>query len=243
MRFCDAHCHTHVYTNPKDLIRYCEKSGIEILSVTNDKESYKYCKNKGIPNLAIGIHPDIAPKINEKDLEFIENEIKNDSCHLIGEIGLDYSPKNISSRNRQIEVFKIILEIAEKYRTPVNVHSYRAVKDVIEILDSYKNFHVLLHWFTGSLTELRMAIDRGYLVGVTPSILKSKNVRKIVLNTPIENILTESDSPVNKWTPLDIPKVVAKIAEIKKISMKNVSNAVYNNFIRYTKRKSSYLNE
>lgn len=235
MRFCDAHCHTNVYTNPEELIRHCIKSGIEILSVSNDIESYKYCKSKGIQNLAIGIHPDNASMIGEEDLKFIEDEIKSGNCSLIGEIGLDYSQKNKVSKNRQQEIFRKVLTIANEYGTPVNIHSYRAVKDVLEILDSYENFHVLFHWFTGSLTELKKAVDRGYFLGVTPSVLKSKNVQNIVLNAPIENILTESDSPVNKWTPLDIPKVVEKVAEIKGISIDMVSSKIYDNFIDHFK--------
>lgn len=236
MRFCDAHCHTNAYTNPKELIQHCRNNGIEILSVSNDVESYKYCKSRDIRNLAIGMHPDNASKINEKDLEFITSEIKGGSCSVIGEIGLDYSPRNIHSKDRQKEIFNKVLAIAEKYRTPVNIHSYRAVKDVLETLETYKNFPVLLHWFTGSLTELKMAIDNGYFLGVTPSVSKSKNVQNIVLNTPPENILTESDSPVNEWTPLEIPKVVEKIGEIKGVSIDTVSSKVYDNFANHFKR-------
>ena len=237
MRFCDAHCHTNAYTNPKDLTQYCKNNKIEIISVSNDIESYKYCKRRGIQNLAIGIHPSNVLKITATDLEFIRDEIKRGNCFLIGEIGLDYSPRNRRFKDRQKEIFNKVLTIAEEYGISVNIHSYRAVKDVLEILDSYENFRVLLHWFTGSPTELKNAIDKGYFLGITPSIFKSKTVQNIVLNAPIGNILTESDSPINKWTPLHIPKVVEKIAEIKGLPMDIVSNRIYKNFINYSRGK------
>lgn len=233
MRYCDAHCHTNTYTNPEELISYCSQHKIDIISVSVDIDSYNYCKNRKIKNLAIGIHPTFVNKINENDFEYIENEIKNGFCSMIGEIGLDFGPGNITFRDTQIQVLIRILSIAEKYRIPVNIHSYRAVKEILEILDSYKNFNVLLHWFTGNKTELTTAVDRGYFIGITPSVLKSKNIQNIVLNSPLENLITESDSPINKWTPLDIPKIVEKIAEIKKLSLIDVIDVIYGNYINY----------
>ena len=57
------------------------------------------------------------------------------------------------------------------------------------------NGKVIFHWYSGGITCLRTAIDRGYYFSINHQMIKSNNGRKIINELPINRILIESDAP------------------------------------------------
>lgn len=109
---------------------FCEKD--DIMLSTKFVEKYK--------NLyaCIGYHPEVSNKIVEKDYEFLEEMVKNNpKIVAIGEIGLDYY-WNKDNKDKQREVFCKQLEIAEKLKLPVVIHSRDSINETYEILKNIK---------------------------------------------------------------------------------------------------------
>lgn len=248
MRLIDAHIHlsdSEYSGRINELISDAKENGVVAL-VTNSID-LKTCQNDiklahQYPNLvypALGIHPWNINTLEENEIqetiEFIEKQ--KDVVKAIGEIGLDCKYETIWER--QTQVFDKMLRLAEKLSLPVIIHSRGTTDIIVEMLASYKLKQVLLHWFSHPMSALIKAIDKGYFISEGPPLTYSKGIREVVENTPITNLLTETDGPVTYWKkpykgqltkPSYILNVVNAIAEIKKMSVEDAAAQIANNF-------------
>jgi TatD DNase family protein len=146
----------------------------------------------------IGIHPEFA--ITEDLAKFIEIFNENiSSIEGIGEIGMDptyVDNNNISTYQKQKEVFGMMLDLAEATKKPVSIHSRRSLDDILETLYSYNIEGVLLHWFAGSKKQLERSMDMGLYVSNGPALVYSKEKKILLKNTDRDKILVETDGPV-----------------------------------------------
>ena len=84
---------------------------------------------------------------------------------------------------------------------PVIVHSREATLDTINILKKYKLTGVI-HSFSGSLETAKEYIKMGYLIGINGVItFKNCNLKDVVNNLEVSNIVLETDSPYLTPTP------------------------------------------
>ncbi|MHA1150095.1 MAG: TatD family hydrolase [Promethearchaeota archaeon] len=176
----DTHCHVDQYSNVEEIIREAEEVGVmKIISVSMGAQSQeinlRLAKNFTIIYAALGIHPQEVennPNIEiqlEKITEFILDN-KDNIC-AIGEIGLDhYFVKNKKLYPLQTQIFNQMLQIAQKLKLPVNLHTKGAEKEVFETLPSFKIPYINIHWYSGSEIYLKQGIDRGYYFSITPAI-------------------------------------------------------------------------
>ncbi|QQG39054.1 MAG: TatD family hydrolase [Candidatus Woesearchaeota archaeon] len=238
--------HAHIFKNYFEDIdsvvkRAKEKNIVCVINNGLDKktnrEVLELSKKYKILEVALGIYPTEAFKMSkeeiEEELSFIEEQKNN--IKAIGECGLDlHWDKNEDNFNKQKKVFTQLIELAEKIKKPVIVHSRKAEKEVIEILSSFKA-KINMHCFGGNLKLVRKAVDLGFSFSMPVSIIRSTHFQAIANEVPISNLLTETDSPylnpeVEKNEPAYIYKVIGKIAEIKGIDVKAVDKAIYKNF-------------
>lgn len=237
-RLVDAHLHAgeHIF-DVLDLIR----KGSMILAVNStslsDMDEVAVLKEKVGRGcfIFLGLHP------NEpgQEVEPFMNKL-NEYWQIIdgiGEVGLD--SKNMEEVRIQQFIYQV--RLAEKLGKPVNVHSRGAAGKVLEVLSQYNVKGVLLHWFSGEEDELHNAADRGYFIGFGPPVVYSKRLQRLVASCPLENILTESDSPVRysacfEKMPTDprfVASVIFAISRIKRIPVEEVEEAIERNFLRY----------
>jgi TatD DNase family protein len=176
---------------------------------------------------AVGVHPWNVQTISDEEVEAVvklaEENRNNKALVAIGEVGLD--SKYIQVWERQLKVFDTMLRLAERLDLPVCVHSRGAVEQVVDLLPSYRVKRVLLHWFSGSLSVLDRAVDRGYYVSEGPAVVYSSVIRDIVRRVPLTNLLTETDGPTRYHKPpfnaktttpaTHIPTVATTIADVK----------------------------
>ena len=73
----------------------------------------------------IGIHPHDAAKTDNKTFESLKELAQRQKIVAYGEIGLDFF-RNISSQDKQIEVFGLQLELAKELNLPVIIHDREA---------------------------------------------------------------------------------------------------------------------
>lgn len=211
---------------------FCEKN--DIMLSTKFVEKYK--------NLyaCIGYHPEVSNKIVEKDYEILEETVKNNpKIVAIGEIGLDYHWDK-DNKDKQREVFCKQLEIAEKLKVPVVIHSRDSINETYEILKKYKVSGVI-HCFSGSLEMAKKFISLGFLLGIGGVVtFKNSKLFEVIEKLELTNIVLETDSPYLTPEPnrgktnesSNIPYIAQKIAEIKNISLEKVAKITTENAIR-----------
>jgi TatD DNase family protein len=248
MKLVDAHVHlsdTEYDGHIEELISDAKTTGVAAL-VTNSMD-LKTCQNdvkltRKYPNLvyaALGIHPWNVNVLKEGELEETVSFIREQKSVVkaVGEIGLDYKYETIWER--QMMVFDRMLHLAEELGVPVIIHSRGTTDRIVEMLPSYRLKSVLLHWFSYPMSALLKAIDNGYYITEGPPVTYSKGIREVVENTPLTNLLTETDGPVAYWKPpfngqLTKPSfirdVVAAVAGIKKMQVEDVAQQVAENF-------------
>jgi TatD DNase family protein len=136
-------------------------------------------------------------------------------------------------------VFDKMLHLAEQLNLPVIIHSRGTTDKIVEMLPSYNLKRVLLHWFSHPMETLSKAIDKGYFITEGPPVVYSNGIREVVKQTPITNLLTETDGPVTYWKkpfngqltkPSYIRTVLDAVAEIKNLPVDDVAEQVAKNF-------------
>lgn len=211
---------------------FCEKD--DIMLSTKFVEKYK--------NLyaCIGYHPEVSNKIVEKDYKLLEEMVKNNpKIVAIGEIGLDYHWDK-DNKDKQREVFCKQLEIAEKLKLPVVIHSRDSINETYEILKKYKVSGVI-HCFSGSVEMAKKFISIGFLLGIGGVVtFKNSKLFEVIEKLELTNIVLETDSPYLTPEPnrgktnesSNIPYIAQKIAEIKHIPLEDVAKITTENAIR-----------
>ena len=240
----DTHCHLYseYYSDIDDIVNLAKKSNVNIL-INNGCDSKS---NKEVIDLldkyknmygAIGIHPEEVDNYSLDDIKFIKKNLNNKKIVAIGEIGLDYHYSK-ENKEKQIKLFELQLDIANKYKVPVIIHSRDATEDTINILRKY-NIKGVIHSFSGSLETAKIYIKRGFLLGINGVVtFKNCNLKDILVNIGLNNIILETDSPYLTPVPyrgkqnnpshiLDIAKYISEIfnvslEEVSKITTKNV---------------------
>jgi TatD DNase family protein len=106
----------------------------------------------------------------------------------------------------------------------------------------------IFHWYTGFSSVLREIISEGYLISATPAAEYHDEHRRAIRETPLENLLLETDCPVtygreNKYQsrPTDILRSLKAVAQIKGlaadvIAVRTTENAL--RFFQLTKKSS-----
>lgn len=199
----DFHCHIDLHPNPPDLIRECEKRRIAVLAVTTTPKAWPqnlaWTKNSQFVHAAAGLHPELVG-LRYTEINLLEEAIAE--TRLVGEIGLDGSPEHRNSYSKQKEVFKRSLVSAQTYGGRViSIHSRRAARDVIEAIEEYTDpsrVLCILHWFSGSLAELRRAAELGCYFSVNAAMLCHEGGLRLVQSIPKDRLLSETDSPFTK---------------------------------------------
>ena len=239
MKYVDSHCHLYKF-NEIEIKRIIKDKDIIILSVSEDLESS--LKNIVLSQLneniipAIGIHPWNIEKVNENTFKIIEDIIKDNKVKILGEIGLDkkFKPETFE---KQKEIFEKFLNLAIEYDLNLNLHTPNASNDVFDLLIKYDIKKAYFHWYSGDEKLLEEIIDKRYFIGINVATIVNEKYKKYIEIANIENIITESDGPYNyKGIILhpDMLKDLYKlISDIKRVSLKELSNIIKNNFAKF----------
>ena len=170
----------------------------------------------------------------DSELKFIEKN--KDNIIAIGEIGLDYSPKVDPKEKEQKEVLWKCIGLAEKIKKPIVVHTRKAEKDCIEILESSKLKNVILHCFTGNMKLVKKAEDLNFYLSIPSIITRLKHFQEVIQRVSLNNILTETDAPYlspvpnQRSEPINIKETIKIIANIKNITEEETIKIIFSNF-------------
>lgn len=250
MEYFDAHAH---YNDSKfdedrdELIEEIHKSGVTKIvsagySLKGSIENLELTKKYHYIYTTLGISPNDIEENWRESIDKIDNllkkEISNKKILAVGEIGLDYHYNN--DRDIQKEVFKYQINLANKYKLPIVIHTRDAVMDTIEMLKKNKvNKAGIFHCCPHNRELVKEALKLGYYIsfGGTVTFKNSKNAKEIVQMVPTDRFVTETDCPYLAPEPVrgtrndsrNIKYVVKKIAEFKELSEEEIAKSAYEN--------------
>lgn len=236
----DAHCHlTSSRFNPdrREVIETARKRlEAVILSATHPEQvegAFSLCDEyPQFLYLTLGFHPSFAANIGDRELEEYLRFIKLNRSRIvgIGEIGLDYHHvTDSSSIERMREVFAEFLKLAGGLQLPVVLHLRNAIDEGLEMVLRSGVGQAVFHCFTGTRQQAEEIAANGYYVSIATNILKSKNIRKSASKIPLNQIITETDSPYlgpekTRNVPQNVSLVVEKLAELQALPVDEVDS-------------------
>ena len=123
--------------------------------------------------------------------------------------------------------------MAKSLEFPAVVHCRDADADVLKgILESEHETGVI-HCFAGDLEFANKILDTGFHLSFTGMITFVKDLEELVQEIPLEKMMVETDSPYltpkpnrgKQNQPANVKFVAEKIAELKKISLEEVTKS------------------
>lgn len=120
----------------------------------------------------------------------------------IGEVGLDFAPRHIDTRDAQVRAFnRIALACAEAHDKVISIHAVQSASVVLDVLERTgcaRSNACILHWFSGTSDELQRALRMGCFVSAGARMLESKRGRAYVQAVPVDRLLLETDAPAHR---------------------------------------------
>ena len=178
----------------------------------------------------------------------------------IGEVGLDYHHFEDGATElekekiirKQKEIFVEFIKLANEINKPIVIHCWGvksrkepdharadAYRDLLEILKEYPvNKKGIIHSFIGSYKTAREFRELGFKLSFNGIITYSESYDKVLTDTPIEDILVETDCPYltprplskdERNEPMNVRYVVEKIAKVKGMEIGEVERIIFEN--------------
>jgi len=247
----DTHAHLDEIIGEMDrAMLQAEQAGVvAVIAVGQDYESNLKTldiseRYRGFVYPALGLHPWSVGKTDAKRMVLTLRQIEDniDKMFAIGEIGLDYDKRVVAAadKERQKEAFKAVLELAGKYGKPVSVHARYSWKDSFDMVKEAGVKRAVFHWYTGFSSVLREIIAEGYFISATPAGEYHDEHRRAIRETPLENLMLETDCPVtygreNKYQayPADVIRSLGAVAQIKGVRESLVADQTTQNALRF----------
>ena len=191
----------------------------------------------------VGIHPESA-RLGMYDGIF-EGYLElgcEEKCVAVGEIGLDYHYEGFDKKTQR-ELFVRQVMLATELGLPLQIHSRDACADTLEILRDARQLlkrGFLMHCYSYGAENLDAFLELGayFSFGGVTCFKNARRAVEAVAVCPVERILSETDSPYlspfrgEKNSPSNIPVIVNKLAEIKRIPASDMDAAIRKNAAR-----------
>lgn len=192
----DLHCHLDLYPEPARVADECAERGLYVLSVTTTPTAWAgtHALAKGRIRTALGLHPQLAHE-RKTELGLFDDLLP--VVRYVGEIGLDGSREFRNYWKDQLAVFNHVLSACAAVGGRImSIHSRSASQAVLNCLEARPEAGTpVLHWFTGSPSDLRRAIAMGCWFSVGPAMLATARGKALVALMPPHRVLPESDGP------------------------------------------------
>ena len=163
----------------------------------------------------------------------------------VGECGLDYYRCDTESIEKQKKAFIAQIEIANEVGKPLMLHirnnpenkELNAYYDALDILKEHAKVKGDVHFFAGGLDVAKAYVDFGFTLSFTGVITFTKDYDDVILATPLDMIMSETDAPYVTPTlyrgkrnePTYVREVAKKIALIKGLSEEEVALTLISN--------------
>ncbi|MCR5160505.1 MAG: TatD family hydrolase [Lachnospiraceae bacterium] len=187
-----------------------------------------------------GIHPDDVGCMSDEVMDELRKYCGREKTVCVGEIGLDYYWDR-EPRDVQKEWFTRQMHLAAEVDLPINVHSRDAAQDTFDLIraEHAGTTGGIIHCYSGSAEMAREYVKMGYHIGVggVVTFKNAKTLQRVVAETPIEYLVTETDCPYLAPVPFRgkrnysgyISYVIAAIAGIKEMDEEQTARILLEN--------------
>ena len=249
-RLVDSHAHLYEIEDVESAIGGARQAGVvALVAVGQDHGSNLQVldiaeRYEGLVYPALGLHPWNLGAMAAPDVDAVLRQVEENVERIaaVGEIGLDYHKRvrAAADKDRQQAVFADMLGLARRHGKPVSVHSRYSWKDSFDLVRDSGVARAVFHWYTGFTSVLREIVAAGYLISATPAAEYHDEHRKAIKDTPLENLLLETDCPVwygreTKYEsrPADIVRSLEAVARIKGLDTSAVADQTTRNAIEF----------
>jgi TatD DNase family protein len=171
--------------------------------------------------------------------------VEREKPDLIGEIGLDFFIPNFNQVEQ--EWFYVEqLKIARDFDLPVSLHVRRSQDHLLKHLRRIKVRGGFAHAFNGSAQQAAEFVKLGFCLGFggTATFPQANQVRRLLRDVPIENIVVETDAPDippsflgtmgshERNSPEFVPRIGAMLAEVRGMGVEAFADATTSNVRR-----------
>jgi TatD DNase family protein len=259
--FIDTHAHLDFHDFDRDrpeTIARAEAAGVTRLinvgaNMQGSRDSIKLAKEFPGVYATAGIHPHDANEATQKNLAELMMLATKPKVVAIGEIGLDYF-KSKTSPQLQKEALLRQLEIAERLKKPVIIHSRDAEEDMLDIFWQHQGLRGVLHFFSGSPKFAKAAIDYGLYVSFTGVITYKPRqagrgsgaeydaFREDIINSiPADRLMIETDCPFaapepyrgQRCEPAYVVEIAKRLAEVRGVSLEEIAETTTRNAVEF----------
>ncbi len=191
-----------------------------------------------------GVHPDEVGELNEDTFAWLRDQCGQEKIVAVGETGLDYYWKK-EPPEVQKKWFLRQLALAKEQALPVIVHSRDAAADTMEILKQEygAQLSAVIHCCSCSPEMAREYVGMGFYLGIggVVTFKNAKKLKEIVKETPLQNLLLETDCPYLSPAPFrgrrndsrNLTFIAEAVAELRGISREEVIRATEENAMRF----------
>ncbi len=203
----DMHCHLDFMGNGEEVAKAAKEAGSMLFCNTVVPEGYEpaVARFAGFDNVRVGLglHPwyvDDDPDLHDAQMEKFESLFER--TNYIGEVGLDFGRRFITTCDSQVEDFENIARMLAK--SGGKVVSLHAIKSAATVLDTLKSAGALdnniciMHWFSCSVEDLHDAIKAGCYFSINPMMSQTGKGKEYLKLIPVEKMLLETDDPENE---------------------------------------------
>lgn len=227
-------------------IREAEKMGFKLLLTSgidppSSEQAITTARRHEIVKSCVGVHPWYADEYNDDVGERFKELVKDPECVAISEIGLDFIGRMTHEWVRedrfidpkiQYRSLDAQLGIARELKMPAIVHDRAPGHEMLEILIKSGNTDtgLAIHGFSKDIDYARKCVDNGILLSVGLRTIQAADPTfiKAVAETPIEYLLTETDSS----KPEGVITCCELIGEVKGMPKEDVGTACTMNLKR-----------
>jgi TatD DNase family protein len=257
MIYVDVHAHLDFEDYSADLDKVlddCKAKGVKAIIVNgvhtqSNRRVLELSHQFPIIKPALGYYPTHVVENKWKDVEDeLDFILHNKNKVAIGEVGLDYKFGDEThpdfkmpieeQKKLQKKAFEKIIEISEKTKKPLIVHTRKAEEDVIEMLESSSLKNPVLHCFSGKRKLMQRAADNKWNFSIPVTVIKLEQFQDMVKYVNINQLLTETDSPYlgpvpgERNLPSNVALAIKKIAELKGFDEEETANNIFMNYQR-----------
>lgn len=244
LHFADSHAHVADLAQPREVLARALAANVtRIVNICTDRKTLEMGLTLTSPHLANAgatTPHDVATEGEEMFSVFAE-AARLGKLAAIGETGLDYHYAH-SPRELQRAFLIRYLHLAQETQLPVIFHCRDAFSDLFSIADREYRGPAILHCFTGTQAEADEVLKRGWFLSFSGIVTfkKSEPLRAVARNTPLSQMLLETDSPYlapqsrrgQTNEPAFLPEIASCISLVQNVSLAEVARETSENVCR-----------
>lgn len=246
MPYVDTHCHLdhHRERSVVEQVERARQAGVTTMitvgtDLATSTQALATANRFEDVHAVVGIHPNDAIEATPPVLEAIARLAEHPAVVGIGETGLDHY-RDHTTPGQQEASFRAHIELAKQLDRTLVIHCRDAWDDCLAILeDQGPPPRVVMHCFSGDAEVVRRCSQAGWYQSYAGNVTfaNAAALREAAALTPLELLLTETDSPFltthpHRGRPNDpsyVPYTLRTLASVQGRSVDEVQQAVLDN--------------